>query len=379
MKRRRKVSAKVISVLGGTAIALLAGEIILRATGVVASMPFEPPTFAFRLRAFPCVAGDRNLHVPVREDTVRSESDPLRIAFLGDSVTYGLHVSTRETFVWKTGVLLNSRQDVPCVTINLGVPAEDLVREWAVYNDAKDHFRPDVVVHVLAENDLDVDLYRDLVPIARMMKERTWASQYSRLFELAEAKVRWLIAWRGSVDYMRGGATPEARERSWRIASYAIRATKRLVEEDGAIYILAGFPVPIHLDDYPAEGVHRRTAALARELGVPYLDLLDVFRGRDGDELRVPGDAHPSALGHSLAAEAFADFLAKEILAKPLVRKAATRPSVPRSPEEIRQATIRHYLAVLEVDPTCASARRSLDAARKEMESVRRTKGSAEG
>jgi len=48
---------------------------------------------------------------------------------------------------------------------------------------------------------------------------------------------------------------------------------------------------------------------------VPYLDLLEVFAGRDAESLRVsPANEHPNAPAHRLAAERIARFLREEVL-----------------------------------------------------------------
>jgi hypothetical protein len=53
----------------------------------------------------------------------------------------------------------------------------------------------------------------------------------------------------------------------------------------------------------------------ASQLDVPYLDLLEVFAGRDAETLRVsPANEHPNALCHRLAAERIARFLRDEVL-----------------------------------------------------------------
>ncbi|MBK8977275.1 MAG: SGNH/GDSL hydrolase family protein [Planctomycetes bacterium] len=67
--------------------------------------------------------------------------------------------------------------------------------------------------------------------------------------------------------------------------------------------------------EHPFAGMHDRVAAFCTEHGIPFLDLLDVFLGRDPAQLWVtPKDLHGNAEAHALAAPVIARFVA------PLVR-----------------------------------------------------------
>ncbi len=128
MKRLRRAGVKVAAVLSGLVVALLAGELLVRTLGVRTDMPIGT------LQVSSSVAGtlDR-AHV----DAFSTRPDVVRIAFLSDSFTYGLGVEPEETFVHKTGVLLNRRMGQRYATINLVRAGEDLIRERAVYDAAR--------------------------------------------------------------------------------------------------------------------------------------------------------------------------------------------------------------------------------------------------
>jgi lysophospholipase L1-like esterase len=323
---------------------------------------------ALPVKAHPVMPDKTPNPMGLRDPLERAFAVPgaVKIAFLGDSFTFGLGVGPDQTFSRQVERLLAKHYSRRCVTINLGRDGADLIAEWAIYNRVRDLILPDVVVHVISQNDLDFDLYRSFDPIARLATGRLPLSRYSRVLELAETKIRSGIASDRSVVYMQGGATPAERDRVWRIASFEIKAAKQLVEAGGGVYALVRFPWLRKVgapDDYPLADVNRRTADLARQLGVPYLGLLEAFRGRDPDDLcLLPYDDHPSPKAHGIAAEAICAFLVREVL--PKVRPAASsRPAVKRTPQHISEAEIRHYRQVLQIDPNCFSARFHLDRA----------------
>jgi len=68
-----------------------------------------------------------------------------------------------------------------------------------------------------------------------------------------------------------------------------------------------------NLTDYPLGFVNDAFAAMSRQLGFTYVDLLPAFVGRQPDEVwAMPGDPHPNALGHAIMAKTIFPVLAAE-------------------------------------------------------------------
>jgi len=343
-----KLGFRIGAIAGAIVLTLLAAEGAVRVFALLGSKDAQANNM-------------RSLAVDGSDDYVlRGPLNPgpgaIRIVFLGDSFAYGLGVEPSEAFAARVEGLLRAASWSSCVTINLGRPGFDVISEWALYNRHRDLLRPALVVQVLSPNDQDIDLYEDLYKIRKIGSGRLLPAGYSRLLDLVEGQIRQAIVNRGCIDYMRGGATRQQQDRSWRIITHEIDQARRLVEEGGGRYMLVRFPTLLSLTRYPVEDVHRRTAEIARQLGIHYLDLLDTFRGRDGAKLRIAsGDDHPNAEAHKLAAQAIADDLTRNVLPT-LGSSTSTQPYRPRSPEEIRMKELRHYREILEIDPTCRSA-----------------------
>ncbi len=351
-RKTRSLRYKVVVAFTASILSLGAAEAALR----IIEIRSEP------IKVEPVAAESITNPLGLRDrwDTLPQHSGVLRIAFLGDSFTYGLGVRADQTFVRRTGVLLKDQWPGGCATVNLGRPGVDLISAWAILNRVRDDVMPHVVVHVVSQDDLDVDLYREGRAIERYVAERTWPARHSRLLNLAETALRWSRVSPRIVDNLRGGATPEQRDRAWQIASHQIRATKRLVDEGGGTYVLVRFPClrwVSRIKDYPLEDVHRRTAELASRLGVAYLDLLEVFRGRRPEEMCLSSvDDHPTPAAHQIAAQAICDFLLREVLGS-LRTASASKPTTLRSPGDVLALEIRQYQQILQLDPTCESAK----------------------
>ncbi|MBX7166102.1 MAG: hypothetical protein K1X74_07110 [Pirellulales bacterium] len=75
------------------------------------------------------------------------------------------------------------------------------------------------------------------------------------------------------------------------------------------------YPLLIDLESgYPLTPIHELVGRMAREAGLPTLDLLDVFRGRRTSDLWVYAtDHHPNSQAHALAAEATVSWLRTDV------------------------------------------------------------------
>jgi lysophospholipase L1-like esterase len=241
---------------------------------------------------------------------VPGDENSIRIAFLGDSITYGAGVEQEQGFVHLIEGLLNDGKPLRYVTINLGEPGTDPVDQVEVYQRVRRAVRPDVLVHVLYCNDLGRDLYEDLKFIHALQFRKSWPATYSHVWRYFERRVRYEMVFQRTVDYFRGGDSPFKRERAWQRLTDAVRKVKAMAEADGARYVMVMWPWLARLDDYPLEDVHRRMRRVAEQLDVPFFDLLGTFRGRNARRMRLSIiDEHPSPEGHRLGALALAEYL----------------------------------------------------------------------
>lgn len=310
--RRKRRWFRLAAGIGSVAVALMLCEIGFRLLDIT-----PPPRPREQIHDNQAVDNTLNA-LGIREDwDSLSENDPrLRIALLGDSMTYGDGVEPSATFCHLVETLLAEQVPRGVVTINLGKSGTSPVDQIDVYRRVRDALRPELVVHVLYPNDLD-GLYTNntMREIHALSVPALWLSGQSYLCRYVEHQVRARLAMRETVLYFRGGRDEAQREAAWTEVEEAVRATQGLVESDGATYCIVFHPWLFQLEGSPLASEHARMAAFARSLGVPYLDLLPAFAGRDADELRISSiNEHANAAGHRIAAEAIARFLADEVL-----------------------------------------------------------------
>lgn len=297
----------------------------LAAVALSSSLAFGLAEFLFRVLDIkpPPVILDAQRHDDARNamglreewDFLPDTDKRLRIAFLGDSFVYGDGVTSAESFCHLVQGMLDGDWPTGVVTINMGEPGTSPAWQRRIYLKYRDIVHPDVVVHVIYINDFGINLHELLKRIYQIRDETLWVGNRSRVLRFAEKQIRYHLAWRYTLDYFQGGQTEQQRADSWSAFERDVRAVKDDVEAGGATYCLVLFPWLFRLDEYPLRVLHDKMKLFARELGVPYLDLLSVFEHRNADALRVNlANEHPNADGHALAADRIARFLRAEVL-----------------------------------------------------------------
>lgn len=301
-RRRRRM--KLVAVIGAIVIALCLAE------GAIRLLRLHDPYHVPRGVVFADYDVRLN-EIGLREawDVPPPRDGRRRVAVLGDSIVFGLGVPPAQTFAkLLEGELRDTSGGV--MTFNVGAPGTAPHTQCEKLEELLPLLQPELVLHVLYPNDLGVELRSLVQQIHDIRGEAFWTGRWSYLLHLVELKIREAAVWRRTLAFYRGGLTATERERAWRkFESDLIECRDRFHGAD-ADYALVLFPWLIELDDYPLGDVHERIGQVAGRLGVPYLDLLPTFAGRDAALYRNSDvDEHPSALGHELAARAIADFL----------------------------------------------------------------------
>ena len=241
-----------------------------------------------------------------------------RVLCVGDSFTFGEGVREEDTFVARLRTLLGCGGDgARCEVINCGVSSYNTADEIAYLENVWVNLEPDLVLIVFVIN----DAYSDAVfgPL-----HRGWVEGVTRLSEaryiagsrfLAVAYDR-LLRWRKARETRRiylsqFTESPLISGHNWDDCRAALARAADLARERQFRLGLVIFPELYRLDNrYPFASAHRLVADEAARLGIPVLDLLDAFRGRDARALWVhPTDHHPNEEAHRIAAEAIHGFL----------------------------------------------------------------------
>lgn len=270
----------------------------------------------------------------------------VRVAFFGDSFTFGEGVLDSDTFVEVTRRLLSERfprLDFQCG--NFGVGGYDTADELFLMRRVLPGFQPDAVVLCYVLNDAEPPLFTEdpaAGPVrrqrARDVPEGVGTILPDRgLYRLRLARLVWQVVDQRrrneqTVAWYRSLYRPEAA--GWQATRRALAEFAALCRKNNVPLVVVLFPILYRLDaGHPFSDLHALVRQEVEAQGGRVLDLLPVFLGRRAEDLWVhPTDQHPNEKAHRIAAESIASFLAGTPGFLPRVPAAPDRPSPASGP-----------------------------------------------
>lgn len=233
-----------------------------------------------------------------------------RIVALGDSFTFGAGVREEDLFLTHLQAALDRRSPFRYEVINLGVMGFNAAHEAALLEHYALSLDPDLVLIFFVLNDAEVLVPRGLRPqgLAALPRAPAAVEPWSLLVDHLRVRLDNRKRNRKWVAELHAGFEPG--HPGWRRAQQALARERALSRKHDFDLVLVIFPLMWELDDYPLEAIHEKIAAAARGLGIPVLDLLDAFRGRDTESLWVhPSNHHPNERAHAIAGFALSEYL----------------------------------------------------------------------
>lgn len=203
-------------------------------------------------------------------------SGVFRIAFLGDSFTFGEGVKFEDTYPEKVSQLLNQKYDAGSGKVfesyNFGVSACNTFQELFLLKHIVMSTRPDMVVIGYTLNDAEPTRYRAIPAVG-------------------------LSPW-------------------WEATRVSLRELIQVCEEARIPCFIICFPLLQQLNStYPFQDIHVRIRQEVRpevRQFTHFIDLFDYFKGRNAADLQVhPTDQHPNEIGHAIAGQALFEGISK--------------------------------------------------------------------
>lgn len=329
----------LISVL----VCLIIGELAARVVSNIHStskLPEEPPCaiwtelerrYVSNWRGI-CLAYGRKFKVSTnsmglreRELPFEKENKLLKLLFLGDSITFGGGVDVDATFVRTVENLLNSHSSGRrFLTINAGVAAASTIQEITLLRDVGLKYHPDIVVLDFFLNDIILVSPKDAQEIkdsweGAYLKHRVslpfkdFFANRSELYKLLNKVYRNLLLKMNLIEVPRtvwdiwGSSLQDGYYDEFK--KY-IEEIKEIEKEKGFKLVIVCFPNYFQvlgkpLGDIPQE----RLSAIAKDEGIPFLDLLPLLRDKRETRALYLDWAHFTPKGHKLVAEEIHQFL----------------------------------------------------------------------
>ncbi len=316
-QQMRRLFFRMGAVFVGLLGTLLAAELTFHILGIEA--PTAPQTDqidAFKVR------NDLN-ELGLRESPSfpppRREGE-IRIAVLGDSMTYGEGVEAVEAFPALLAgriksIAANDLEGRFPTVVNMGKLGDDTPDEVLRFRRLADSVDPDVVLLVVYVNDFvgaggaDDALHR----IYRLRDELSWPSQYSRVCEYVERKIRLRVSFNETIRHYRADAERGVEPEALKPVADSVAELAGLCRARNCRLVICMMPWLVRLHDYPLPAMHAAVQKMSNDLGLPYCDLLPAVANQDDEAMRVsPANHHPSRAAHARIAGYLADWLVRQ-------------------------------------------------------------------
>lgn len=238
-----------------------------------------------------------NLGFRGEDITVEKPPATRRILCLGDSFTFGEGVREEDAWPQRLGRLLGPGNQV----VNAGVQGHDFDSEAVLLLVHGRQLQPDVVVIGFFMN--------DAMPLAETVAHHQPAPVDHARSALGRVSALW-----GMLEQRQAAASRTARylgdlrasfrTERWRDSRGRMAKLRVLADRDGFGLVAVIFPLLHDLRDYALAREHEEVRSAFAVAGIESVDMLDVFRGYDAEDLWVhPVDPHPNEVAHGLAAE----------------------------------------------------------------------------
>ena len=323
-KRDARFSAASVSPVGrlwgttfvvffGIALALFLVEILFR----VALPVLTPPRWNDRPRYFYVAPGANTLqdfnHLP------QKSPNTYRILVVGDSFTFGPKLQFDDTFSKRLERIL-SMNDGPlkAEVLNFGVSGYSTLDELDLIKHAKE-WNVDLVLLEITLNDPELQTLRARNGNAErfgplvITRENHPVLHYWRSLGFVAQRLHAARTRRLYKEYF---FDLFENPRTWAPFQAGLESIAQVRDQSNIPIRAVLFPLMSFSFDesYPFFAIHEKLRALCARLGIPMLDLFNVYRNIPPERLEVvpTSDAHPNEIAHRLAAEQIYSWLARE-------------------------------------------------------------------
>lgn len=307
--------------------------------------------------------GLRNTEEVIEDDAV------FRVLAIGDSFTYGFYVHNEEAYPYRLEETLEQRLGTPFQVLNAGIPGYTVADALSYMREKGVHLKPDLVILGSYTNDIF-----DYFPRMREFYAREVFLQYATyppVIAENNPTLAWLrdnVALYGVIEQFRAQYrtaqiedqmnrvtptvpglqgiyqditffNPESPEYSEEYAQLAqdVADLAQLLRDEGVPLVWVSFPDLIQLpEESPySDSPQRFFKRVADQAGIPFIDLLPVFKDMGGDiqslylkyydsslpvdpnnpehdTMMFEGDGHLSMYGNLVSARVIADVLIQE-------------------------------------------------------------------
>jgi hypothetical protein len=243
----------------------------------------------------------------------------IRIAFLGDSFTFGEGVKDEDIFTRKLERNLNENsQEIKYEIYNFGVGGYNTQQSVFLFKNMVLEFKPDIVVLDYTLNDAEPKLFyvdQEANSVQRRAREVSIHEGLADnrppdniFYKFRATKLFWQVnnnrkLTEQTINYY--NSLYENGNPNWQKTREALQEFAHICAENEIDCYFVLFPLLFQLDEnYPFQQLHDKVKKVVEPTGIPIIEVLPVLQGREYSKLWVhPTDQHPNEVVHGLTAQ----------------------------------------------------------------------------
>jgi hypothetical protein len=252
----------------------------------------------------------------------------VRIAFLGDSFTFGEGVRDKDVFTFKTAQNLNENSEGKSYeSYNFGVGGYNAQQSIFLFKNVVLDLNPDVVLFVYTLNDAEPMLFQvdeKTNQTARRARELAIHEGLpdikppnKLIYKLRLGKLWWKVKTskeisQKTIKYYQ--SLYEEDNQDWIAAQKSLEEYEGVCRENEIRCYFVMFPLLINLDEnYPFYDIHEMVTSKVEQNNIPVIDILPSLLGMEHAKLWVhPTDQHPNEIVHDIVANLVSDRLLED-------------------------------------------------------------------
>jgi lysophospholipase L1-like esterase len=249
-----------------------------------------------------------NVDVSINSDGLRDTEYPVernksyRMAFLGDSLTFGWGVEKKHTFEHRLEEILNRQQ--PTEILNFGTGNYNTSQEVNLFLEKGLKYQPDKVVLFYFINDAE--------PTPKKSKWSVLENSQIITFywsKIHAVKSRWFSKGSFQSYY---SALYDDNQPGWQKTKEAFLLLKETCKKENMKLQIVLLPELHNVENYPFTKEYEKVSRFLSDNAIESKNILPAFKGeKDPVKLWVSlDDAHPNHIAHSIIADSVADFIA---------------------------------------------------------------------
>jgi len=239
----------------------------------------------------------------MRSKEISTDKDVYRIAFIGDSITFGWGVELNESYPEVLGEYIEKDQHIKVEILNFGVPGYVSLQEYTVLKNKVINYSPDLIIigNFLSSPDNIWNLYQTSIPISPSIK--IFFKERSCTYNFLQSKLNIFLNKAGKIDKSPYINLYNKSSEEWKNYKDVLGKISAISKDNNIPVVTLILPNWYNLNEsYEFKEIHNLLNMTLSENNLHPIDTYPELSGINAGDYSIE-HVHPNAEGHKLLAQ----------------------------------------------------------------------------